>query len=717
MPESQASGLIRFGAFEVELQTGVLRKHGVRIRLQERPFRVLLALLEKPGELVTRDELRQKVWKGLAFGDFDHGLNIAINKIREALRDSPETPRFVETLPQRGYRFIAPVEGPSTQAAPEPVSAPPPTGQSPRKWRWWMWAAAVPVLGASVWLLALWREQELPLIPVPLTSYPGIENTADFSPDATQIAFQWDGEKQDNFDIYVKVIGSDPPLRLTHDQAVDWSPAWSPDGRQIAFLRKVDSEHSVIYVVPPVGGPERKVAEVRIGNVPGFFWEVSAGRQLSWSPDGKWLATIDRGPPDESLGVFLIPGERGEKRRLTTVKVAGLDLAPDFSPDGRSLAFIGCRTGYSACELFLLDLDSNYAATTNPRRLTKEATGMTGLSWTQDGKQLVFAGSPVEHTALRRVLVSGMDGAQRLAFAGERAQSPANSRQGRRLAFSRLATDYDLWQIDAGGSLRPLAASTFNEHSPQFSPDGRKIVFMSARSGASEIWIANEDGSDAHQLTLGSLYSGTPRWSPDGRSIAFDSLEKDGHWNVSVIDAAGGQPRRMTRQPGDNYVPSWSRDGRWIYFSSTRSGRDEIMRMPASGGEPTQITANGGYTAFESADGAAIYYAKTDYIAAPNALWRMPIGGGAERQVLESVAKRAFAVVEDGIYYVLGLGTGSDGAISLQFLDSATEKSRTLARIDGHLGVGLAVSPDRKRFIIPRSVQWGSDLMLVENFR
>ena len=715
MPQSRASGVIRFGVFEVEPQTGILRKHGVRIRLQEQPFRVLLALLEKRGDMVTREELHQKVWEGPAFGDFDHSLNIAINKIREALRDSPETPRFVETLPSRGYRFIAPVEGAPTPAAPEPLSAPPPPERPPGKRRWWMWAAAVPILAATVWLLAPQREQELPMIPVPLTSYPGIENSSDFSPDGTQVAFQWDGEKQDNFDIYVKVIGADPPLRLTRDPAVDWSPAWSPDGRQIAFLRKLDTEHSVIYVVPPVGGPERKVAEVRIGNLPPYSLELSAGRQLSWSPDGKWLATIDRGPPDQSPGVFLIPVEQGEKRRLTTVRTSGFDLAPDFSPDGRSLAFIRCEAGYTACELFLLDLDSNYAKM-DPRRLTKEATAMTGLSWTEDGKQLVFSGfgNPADNT-LWRVPPSGMARAQPLAFAGEKAHSPANSRRGRRLAYSRGVTDYDLWQIDARGSLKRLVASTFHEISPQFSPDGRKIAFMSQRTGASQIWIANQDGLDAQQLTYGSLYSGTPRWAPDGRSIAFDSLGADGRWDIYVIDAAGGQPRRMTRQPGDNYVPSWSNDAKWIYFGSTRGGRDEIMRMPASGGEPTQITAKGAHTAFESPDGAAIYYTKTDSVERPDALWRIPVGGGTEHQVLKSVFKRAFAVVDDGIYYVPGPGPG--GTTSLQFLDFTSGKSRALAQIEGHLSMGLAVSPDRKRFVISRSVQWGSDLMLVENFR
>jgi DNA-binding winged helix-turn-helix (wHTH) protein len=145
MPQSQLTGPIRFGVFEVDPQSGIIRNHGVRIRLQDQPFRVLLALLEQPGEVVSREELYQRVWAGDTFGDFDHGLNIAVNKIREALGDSAGTPRFLETLPRRGYRFIAPVEGLVAPAS-TPTNAAPVT--APRtKW--------IPLTGAGLAVVAL----------------------------------------------------------------------------------------------------------------------------------------------------------------------------------------------------------------------------------------------------------------------------------------------------------------------------------------------------------------------------------------------------------------------------------------------------------------------------------------------------------------------------------------------------------------------------------
>src|SRR5438132_12976614 len=126
MPLETRSPLLRFGTFEVDVYAGELRKQGVRIKLQEQPFRVLTLLLQRPGEVVTREELRSSTWTADTFVDFDNSLNTSINKLREALGDSADSPRFIETLPRRGYRFIAPVTGEDgkTRRAATGVSAP-----------------------------------------------------------------------------------------------------------------------------------------------------------------------------------------------------------------------------------------------------------------------------------------------------------------------------------------------------------------------------------------------------------------------------------------------------------------------------------------------------------------------------------------------------------------------------------------------------------------
>src|SRR5207302_1584076 len=149
--------------------------------------------------------------------------------------------------------------------------------------------------------------------------------------------------------------------------------------------------------------------------------------------------------------------------------------------------------------------------------------------------------------------------------------------------------------------------------SPQLSPNGRRIAFASSRSvDGIAIWLANADGAGLVQLTRGpENYHGSPRWSPDGRSIAFDAQSKEGLWNVKVVDSSGGQPRQLTDGPFSSTVPSWSQDGKWIYFASDRGGRFEIWRAPAQGGSAGQITRNGGYVALESADSKTLYYSKS----------------------------------------------------------------------------------------------------------
>ena len=157
------------------------------------------------------------------------------------------------------------------------------------------------------------RRERLPLEVVPLTTYPGREEEPTFSPDGSQVAFTWDGEDQDNVDIYVKAIGSEQPLRLTSDPARDGSPAWSPDGTRIAFLRDKAGGGSEVRLVPPTGGRERRLAEVG----------ATAEHGLAWSPDGRKLAIVDRSSPGEPFGIFLLDIESGVKARLTSPSSVG----------------------------------------------------------------------------------------------------------------------------------------------------------------------------------------------------------------------------------------------------------------------------------------------------------------------------------------------------------------------------------------------------------
>ena len=579
-------------------------------------------------------------------------------------------------------------------------------GKGRRRWR--LAALLVlPLVLAGGWLL--WKRGGRELLPprvVQLTSYPGSEQYPCFSPDGNQVAFTWDGEKGDNLDIYVKLVGETNALRLTTDPARDEYPAWSPDGKRIAFQRTAPGGATGIYLVSALGGAEQKLTDFQ------------ATGQMSWSPDGNWLA-VARAPSSrdavvESPGIFLVPVEGGEPRPITNPKAPGYDIHPSISPDGRLLAYAACASGYS-CDVYVQQLGSGYTPEGGPRRITQQGLVVAGLAWSRDGESLVYSGSLGAHRLLCLWQVGIRDGQppQRLDLAGFHASYPSIALAGHRLAFSRGLRNLDIWRYQLGGAPEPFIVSSLDEYAPQFSPDGSRIVFSSIRSGeVFDIWVANADGSNPVQLTnrLGRHQS-CPEWSPDGRWVAFESQGRDGHWDVCVIDASGGRPRRVTSEPSDEFLASWSRDGKWIYFFSNRTGRGEIWRVASGGGQAEQVTQNGGFAAFESHDGKTLFYVK----AGNPRLFAKPLGGGPERQVLDYVSEIAFVVMQDGVYYIGR--PGDDRQYPLQFFQFSTGTNRLLTKINGTLSYGLTVSPDRKTFLFTNSVTSGSDLMLIENFR
>jgi len=209
---------------------------------------------------------------------------------------------------------------------------------------------------------------------------------------------------------------------------------------------------------------------------------------------------------------------------------------------------------------------------------------------------------------------------------------------------------------------------------------------------------------------MGAQFTSGGPWSLDGQWIAFQS-NLEGQYEIYVIPASGGKPRRLTFHPANDEMPSFSRDGKWIYFTSNRTEDYQIWKMPASGGDAVQITHNVGFVALESADGAYVYYSQTQ--RQPSALWRLPVSGGQPVKVLEGVIMRAFVVLEKGIYYI----DRPSGESRLQFFDLATGKSTTVARNLGEVQLGLAASPDGRTILYSRIDSAIDDLMLVENFR
>jgi Tol biopolymer transport system component len=373
-----------------------------------------------------------------------------------------------------------------------------------------------------------------------------------FSPDGNQVAFAWNGsgsgQTQGNFDIYLKLIGGSEPVRLTHDPADEFSPAWSPDGRFIAFLRTLSADRAGVFLIPAIGGRERKLAEIYQGNPFGPHY----GPFLAWFPDGKWLAVADTASPGEPDALFLLSVESGEKTRLTSPPQKCNDASPAVSPDGRTLAF-NRFAGRNIADLFLVQLAENLIPSGEPSRLTFENRYSAGPAWTPDGRAIVFSSGTSRTPGLWEIAPSGRAGRtakpEQLSFAGEGASQPVISRQGH-LAYAVVALDIDVWKLDLNGgrpAQRPpvdLISSTRIDADARYSPDGKRIVFVSNRSGSFEIWMCNADGSNPVQLTsfASFFYIDSPRWSPDGRMIYF-RYNPGGKPGMYVISSEGGRPK------------------------------------------------------------------------------------------------------------------------------------------------------------------------------
>jgi Tol biopolymer transport system component len=567
--------------------------------------------------------------------------------------------------------------------------------------------AGLAACGAGLWFFTTRSESSAaePRV-VPLTAYPGLAGEASFSPHGNQVAFSWNGETQDNFDIYVKLIDSPTPLRLTTDPADDFHPAWSPDGKSIAFERDV-GEANALILIPAIGGPEREVARL----------SPSVSSRLSWSPDGKWLAVAESPSAGQPSSLFLLSPVTGEKRSLMSPPPSAVwgDGDPAFSPDGRKLAFRRSRmTGMG--EIAVLSLTSELRPQGDPVELTHENGWLAGPVWTRDGREIVCTtGNGMALDSLWRLSSSG--GRLKRLEIGTAGLAPVISRDGKRLAFTKPSFDPNIWRAQIAGQgpravPAPLLSSSRLEVNAQYSPDGKRIAFESDRSGSFEIWTSDSDGAHAVQVTtLGKSVSGTPRWSPDGGRIAFD-WNVAGHWDIYTIGAGGGGLQRMTTEPFDHAIPSYSRDGKWLYFASMRSGRYEVWKMPAGGGGAVQVTRTGGLVAFESVDGKWLYYTRSD--STPS-LWKMPAGGGDETQVVPEVLLRAFAIADHGIYFIPP--PRPNGHSSVEFLSFSSGAIRTVLPLVGRTMWGLSVSPNNRFLIYTQLDQAGSDLMLMENFR
>ncbi len=714
---------VRFGVFDADFRTQELRKQGVRVKLPQQSFQILQMLLEQPGELVTRDQLRQALWPGDTFVDFDHGVNNSIKRIRDALGDSAESPRYIETLPRLGYRFIGSIDGKPEVPSPAPI---PP---SRHRWRLFTVLALSGLLAATLTIYFLrklvWRSPSPMLTIIPFTTFPGFEIGPSFSPDGNQIVFAWFGyEKEYQFDLYIKQVGQERVVQLTHHPATFLGSAWSPDGRFIAFMRYVDGDPgaSGIFVISPLGGSERKLANI----TPYGSWEPIA---VNWSADGKWLAFAkgslpatkasalsDRAPSEsppehystpEHFSTHLLNVETAEERALPDPSNDCVNtFGPAFSPDGKYLASV-CVLTAGVAKIYVQTPDGQQA-----REVARAwASDFSGLAWAADSQSLLYS---TDHHLWRVSLAGGRP--EKLLFAQD-VESVAVARTGNRLAYAQVRHVNNIWRLElaseakTAGPATKFISSSRGDGSSGISPDGRYIAFQSWRSGNPEVWICDRDGSNPVQLTFfGGPQIGTPSWSPDSRRIVFD-LRASSNAELYTVNVDGGPPRRFPTGTANASNPFWSADGHRIYFNT--DGPEAIWKAPVEGGAAVRLTeGKGRVSPQESADGTRVFFYKDQ--DGHEQAWSASVNGGDERPVPGIPADVAWVPARNGIYFI----NGSPRHFSLNYFDFVSQHVRKIADLPDLFAIWAPdLSLDGHTFLFSGIEHSEGNIFLVEGFR
>ncbi len=712
-----------------------IRLNEVVYQMEPRVMRVLLCLAEQQGNVVSRDALLNVVWQDVVVTD--DPLNRAISELRKVFGDTPRDPTYIETIRTVGYRLIAPVKPASATKTAAPVgrspvsegtrTSPSETNRSQKHDRGRGKSVSLTaLLVIALLIIAAFITYDRfagappapsPTVyqPVPLTSLPGIEMTPALSPDGSRIAFSWNGESRARFDIYVRQLTGDLPLRLTRNDADDSHPAWSPDGQRLAFIRSRDNSCG-IFSISAMGGQSRKMTD------------CNEAQDLSWSPDGTLLVYSDTPSPSAPHAVFSVSTETSEPGQHTfpDASING-DVSPAFSPDGAALAFIRSHTtGLDQIGITSLGDDVIRWISSGHQRIQ-------GLRW-PDSNTLIFASDwSGQFSLYRHDLDNG--GRTWLLTGGDGVLHPTSDHTLDALIYEEWRWDKNIWRIpvnngegqDRAGQAEAFLTSTRWDRGPAISPDGDRIAYVSNQSGSYEIWLFEASTNRQFAVThFGGPNVSRPRWSPDGHSLAFD-VRANGNADIHVLRVEEGLSARITSSPSIDINPAWTADGKGLYFTSNRSGAWEIWQTAdeTGAGPAEQVTRNGGYAAQVSPDREWLYFMKRNQPG----LWRQRIPGARGAEDSESLVVPwlrpgdwgNWAVTERGLYAVHRGSplhrspADAEPAGRLVFYDLAAGSTSTLYRPEKPVAnPGLAVAPDHSYLLFVQMDHSEADLMRAE---
>jgi Tol biopolymer transport system component/DNA-binding winged helix-turn-helix (wHTH) protein len=588
---------LSFGLYEIDLQTGELWKAGFRIKLQGQPFKVLAALLERPGQVVTREELQARLWGKDTVVDFDHSLGTAINKIRDALGDSAENPRFIETLSRRGYRFIAPVgivepapdtpgepatEGqflgrvalsptsthatqPDSQPSVEDQTGPSHPAASPRVFRRALWLAillAAATACVAGFFLGSSRSANMPPHIVQITHNghltPSVDSMENLAAAVTDGVHLYAATLDSGHSILSSISTSGglvEPVNLPSEVA---SPALgdiSPDGSRLLLRDHLSPEsEQPLWVVPTLGG-----SALRVGDV--------LAHDAAWMPDGDGILYAN------GNDLYLTHLSRQQPTHYASLPGRAFWLR--WGPNGKLLRFTILDPLVHTLSLWQIT-----ASDRTPRRLLADFNQPAGECcgvWTADGRSFVFESSKGGNNDLWKLSGTSIAAPVRLTDGPLDFESPVAARSGSRIFFMGADARSELETVEPNGTLAPVKGFLSDAVRVDYTRDGKWVCWTDTLG---QLWRARPDGTETLQITPANLYAFLARWSPDGSRIAVMAREPGKVWKIYITSANGGDFQPVLNEDRNAADPSWSPDGRSIVFGRTNDlmGKDNSAR-------------------------------------------------------------------------------------------------------------------------------------------
>ena len=654
MSTNSMSRIVRFSTFEVDLQTGELRQRGQKIRLQEQPFQVLAALLERRGDVVTREELRSKLWPADTFVDFDHSLNAAIKRLRDALGESAEKPIFIETLARRGYRFIGNVEIPATPSAlPDlkylPTSA---SGSWGLKWRFVAAMVAIVAVASVAAGWFIWRQasrSKLSQASVTLqrltTNAP--ENwiiTSAISPDGKYLAYS------DKTGAYLRRLSTGELHPLLPKISDITFLGWFPDSSQVLASWATPSSKKSLRAISILGGNARQLSD--------------EGWSASVSPDGSQIVFLKRAEfgGDSGQEIWLMRANGSDQRKLMSFPEGGFAL-PVWSPDGRWIAYVkfkGTNSYEFSIELLNLEQGTKKVVLSDPH------LEMWVLSWLPDGRLIYGMDEPPPSKNSSNLWAARLDlskgsfigTAARITTGDGFAVKPSVTADSKHLVFSRVKPQAEVYISEfsaKGPRLSTLRQLTFDEADDfpfDWTSDNKAVLFISDRTGTPNIFRQRIDATSAEMLVIDQeKKSPICRLTPDGSQILYSvpvnpsdnlgpvrlmrapinggpphivleapaignfecshapaticafSQEEPKELVISVFDPVIGEPHKIATLEAD-WGWGLSPDGKAIAASTFGATKNRIRLLSLSGQPPRELTVKN-WSGFNSLDWAA----------------------------------------------------------------------------------------------------------------